>query len=194
MQAGWEIILLDGSSEKHPLARQVGGDRVFFGDSRDMAWFIPTHERRSNNRGELLAALRVLLGKPPSKQTLIWPDSLLVVDGTLGKAQKWKWHRWVGLNGLVSHMDVSEEILSFLAVCGHEVHWLQVPSHIGIRGNHKVSRCGTPKITPPVWTYIGEYGGQGGQWGGGGEVPSAEAKGRRDTPHGIGGMHPSALS
>ena len=30
-----------------------------------------------------------------------------------------------------------EEILSLLEICGNEVHWLQVPSHVGIRGNHK---------------------------------------------------------
>ena len=38
--------------------------------------------------------------------------SLLVVDGALGKAQKWKRHGWVGLSGLVSHVDLDlwEEI------------------------------------------------------------------------------------
>ena len=34
-------------------------------------------------------------------------------------------------------MDLWEEFLSLLAVRGHEVHSLQVPSHIGFRGNHK---------------------------------------------------------
>ena len=37
----------------------------------------------------------------------------------------------------MSRVDLWEEILSLFAVCGHEIHWLQVPSHIGIRGNHK---------------------------------------------------------
>ena len=71
------------------------------------------------------------------KQTVICPDSLLVVDGALGKAQEWKRHGWVGSSGPVSHVDLWEEILALLAVCGHEVHWLQVPSHIGICGNHE---------------------------------------------------------
>ena len=35
----------------------------------------------------------------------------------------------------MSHVDLWEQML--LSTCGHEVHWLQVPSHIGICGNHK---------------------------------------------------------
>ena len=62
---------------------------------------------------------------------------MLVVDGAPGKAQKWKWHQWVGSNGPVSHVDLWEEILSLLEICGNEVRWLQVPSHVGIKGNHK---------------------------------------------------------
>ena len=136
-QAGWEIIYTDGSSEVHTSAGQVGGYGVFFGDSRDTAEFIPVHEKQTNNRGELRAALRALQSRTRGKRTLICSDSLLVVNGALGKAQKWKRHRWVGSNGPVSHVDLWEEVLSQLDVCGHEVHWIQVPSHIGIKGNHK---------------------------------------------------------
>ena len=110
---------------------------MFFGDSRDTAEFIPVHEKQTNNRGELRAALRALQSRTRGKRTLICSDSLLVVNGALGKAQKWKRHRWVGSNGPVSHVDLWEEVLSQLDVCGHEVHWIQVPSHIGIDGNHK---------------------------------------------------------
>ena len=54
----------------------------------------------------------------------------------------------MGLNGLVSHVDLREEILSLLEVCGKDVHWLQVLSHVGIRGNHKADKladAGRPK-------------------------------------------------
>ena len=68
------------------------------------------------------------------KQTLICLDALLVVDGESIEMET----TWVGgIGGLVSHVDLWEEVLSLLVVCGHEVHWLQVPSHIGICGDHK---------------------------------------------------------
>ena len=47
-----------------------------------------------------------------------------MVDGALGKAKKWKRHAWVGSSGPESHGNLWEEILSLLAVCGHEVHGL----------------------------------------------------------------------
>ena len=100
------------------------GDGTEMDDGRDTAEFIPVHEKQTNNRGELRAALWALQGRTPGKQTLICPDSLLVVDGALGKAQKWKRHQWVGSSGPVSHADLWEDILSILEVCGHEVHWL----------------------------------------------------------------------
>ena len=79
-----------------------------------------------------------------------------------------KRHRWVGSNGPVSHVDLWEEILSLLAVYGHEVHWLQVPSHIGIRGNHKADEStdvGRQK-SPLLFGHISVNIVGSGRWGG----------------------------
>ena len=52
----------------------------------------------------------------------------------------------------MSDINLWEDILSTLEVCGHEAHWLHVPSHIGIKGNHKadrlvdVGRCKSPLL------------------------------------------------
>ena len=57
---GWEAIYPDGSSEVHPEAGMVGGFGVYFGDHRDTAQCIPTNQKQTNNRGELLAAIHAI--------------------------------------------------------------------------------------------------------------------------------------
>ena len=72
VQARWEVVFPDWSSEQHPAAGQVGGYGVFFGDLLDVAEFIPVHECQGNNRGELRAPLRTQRqwGNTPS---CAWP-------------------------------------------------------------------------------------------------------------------------
>ena len=72
--------------------RRVGGYGVFLGDSTDTAKPLPTVERQTNNRGELRAALHAVKHRKHNVLTLICLDSLLVVQGIIGKAQKWRRH------------------------------------------------------------------------------------------------------
>ena len=48
----------------------------------------------------------------------------------------------VGSKGVVGNVDLWEAILLILEACGQctEVHWLHVPSHIGIRGNGRADQ------------------------------------------------------
>ena len=62
---------------------------VSFGDDMDTAEFIPTEEVQTNNRGALRAALCSLQGHLVGHRFLIRPDSLLDVNGVLGRAQRW---------------------------------------------------------------------------------------------------------
>ena len=134
-EQGWDIIYPDGSSEKHPEVGWVGGYRVFFGDHRDTAEYIPLGEEQTNNRGELRAALRSLQGHREGHQSLICPDSLLVVNGVLGWAQRWHRHGWQNKSGAVAHVDRWTQILHLVEKLGEAIKWLHVPSHIGIKGN-----------------------------------------------------------
>ena len=68
----------------------MGRYSVFFGDHRDMAKYICLGEEQTNNRVEPRAALRSLYGHMGGHQSLIYPDSLLVVNGVLGWAQRWR--------------------------------------------------------------------------------------------------------
>ena len=133
-QAGWDIVYTDGSSELHPEAGRVGGYGVYYGDSRDVAEPLPPSERQTNNRGELRAALHAALHRNRHKHTFC-SDSLLLVQGATGKAQKWRRHDWQGSGGPVSHVDLWSQILAAIEEAGAQVQWLHVPSHIGVIGN-----------------------------------------------------------
>ena len=132
---GWDIVYPDGSAEKHPEVGWVGGYGVFFGDQRDVAEFIPPGEDQTNNWGELRAALCSLQGHRTGRRTLICPDALLVVNGVLGWAQRWRRHKWQNALGAVKHLDLWMQILDLVDQLRDTVKWLHVPSHIGIKGN-----------------------------------------------------------
>ena len=81
-QAGWEIIF---PGHQKSIPQQGRWEAMEPSLETDTAEFIPVHEKQSNNRGELHAAVRALQGRTPGKQPLICPNSRLVVDGALGK-------------------------------------------------------------------------------------------------------------
>ena len=74
--------------------------------------------------------LRALQGHVRGLLSLICPDSTNVVDGTLGRAHKWRTQL-----GPVQHVDLCTQVLDLLDAIGPEVQWLHIPSHRGIRGN-----------------------------------------------------------
>ena len=102
----------DGSSELDPEAGRVGGYGVYYGDSRDVAQPLPPSERQTNNRVERRAAVHAARNHRRHKHTLICSDSLLVVSGATGKAQKWRRHNWQWSGGPVNHVDLWSQILA----------------------------------------------------------------------------------
>ena len=136
-QEGWEIIYPVGSLELHPTAERVGGYGVFFGDARDVAEPLPPDEEQTNNSGELRAAVAALRGHKWGSMSLVCPDSTYVVDGVLGRAQKWRHHKWQTSSGLAHHVDLWTQVLDILEEIGLEVQWQHVLLHVGIRGNEK---------------------------------------------------------
>ena len=134
---GCDIIFPDGSSKVHPKVGRVGGYGVFFGDAQDVVEPLPLEEGQTNNRGELRAALAALQGHMRGSMSLICLDSTYVVEGVLGRAQKWQRHKWQTTSGLAHHVDLWTQVLDILDDIGPEIQWLHVPSHIGICGNEK---------------------------------------------------------
>ena len=179
LEQGWDIIYPDGSSEKHPEVGWTGGYGVFFGDQRDTAEHIPLGEDQTNNRGELRAALHNLQGHRVGHQSLICPDSLLLVNGVLGWAQRWRRHGWQNTSGAVAHVDLWTQVLHPVEQLGDAIKWLHVPSHISVKGNGRadhladVGRCRSPLLfglifirpTPPMEDEDSDHEQEKSMWG-----------------------------
>ena len=114
-----------------------GGYGVYSGDERDTAAYVPVGQAQTNIQAELRAALHALQGHRPGERLLICPDCLLIVNGVLGWAQKWRRHAWTNKSGPVLHRDLWEEILQLTERLGDEVKWLHTLSHIDTPGNSR---------------------------------------------------------
>ena len=75
---------------------------------------------------------------------LVCPDCLLIVNGMLEWAQKWRCHGWMTAKGPVQHRDLWEQLLSLTESLGKHVKWLHTPSHIEIPGNARADHLVRP--------------------------------------------------
>ena len=139
LRVGWGI---ECAKVPPPLCRSPKTPRGGLGGGlRGVFWRPPRHggvyppRRGTNNRGELRAALRGLQGHREGHQSLICPDSLLVVNGVLGWAQRWRRHGWQNKSGAVAHVDLWTQILHLVEKLEEAIKWLHSPSHVGIKGN-----------------------------------------------------------
>ena len=64
----------------------------------------------------------VLQAHTRDKSVLICPHFLLVVDSIHGKAQKCCRHKWTGLFGPVSHVDLSIDMVALIESAEAPVH------------------------------------------------------------------------
>ena len=133
---------------------RVGGNRVYFGDTHDVAELLPPEEEQTNNRGELRAALAAL-GPCARLQILTLPGFNICRGGCPG----------AGAEMEARHVDLWTQVLDLLDETGSEFQWLHVPSHIGIQGNKKADSLaddrrrrspllwGQRRMPPARWRY-----------------------------------------
>ena len=109
----------------------MGGYGVFFRDHRDTIEGIPGNEDQTNNQGELRATLYSLQERKNGHRSLICPDLLLVVNGVLSWAQRWRRHKWYNIAGAVKHVDPWTQILDIIEQLGdsgiHGREWPDFP-------------------------------------------------------------------
>ena len=99
----------------------------------------PLHEQQTKNNGELRAVLHAVCTRDHTKQTLVCPDSLLVVLGITRKAPKWQRHDWQGSGRPVSHVNLWTSLLEETARIGDPLAACACAcaSHPSIEGNTK---------------------------------------------------------
>ena len=94
---------------------------VSFSATSVMLQNISPLERIKRITRELRAALCSLQRHQASHHSLICLDSLLVANGVLGSAQRWRRHKWHDSSGAVKHVDLWVQNLDLVEQFGDEV-------------------------------------------------------------------------
>ena len=133
------IVYTDGSSLYNGRigARACAG--VYFGadDKRNQSARIPTHERQSNQRAELLAVLLALRVAGEEHRLLeVRTDSKWVISGMTEWCHRWKMNGWRTSTGdLVLHQDLWLAIIDLVEGRQGGVFWRHVKGHSNEPGN-----------------------------------------------------------
>ena len=160
-------IFTDGGSLGNP---GPGGYGVVIiaGDRRELSG---GYRLTTNNRMELMGAIRGLAAVSPGSQVLLQSDSRYLVDGiTRGWATGWRRRGWKKSNGQPTlNADLWEQLLGLVAVRDVQFRW--VKGHAGDRENERCDqlarRAAAAESLPPDSVY---------------ETTAALQKGQRKLP------------
>ena len=112
---GWGVLLMSGNAEKE----LCGGETL-----------------TTNNRMELMAAIRALEALKQRCRVDLHTDSQYVRQGITGWIHNWKKNGWKTANKKpVKNADLWQELDA--AIGHHEVHWHWVKGHAGDPGNER---------------------------------------------------------
>ena len=115
---GWGALLICGQREKE----LYGGER-----------------ETTNNRMEMLAAIRALEALKVRSNVTLYTDSSYVMKGITSWIDGWKKRGWkTASRKPVKNEDLWRRLDSIAA--GHEVHWRWVRGHTGVPGNERADQ------------------------------------------------------
>ena len=127
------IIYTDGACSGNPgpggwgvLLRYAGTEKELCGGEPDT----------TNNRMELMAAIRALRALTRRSRVVLHTDSKYVRDGITSWIHNWKKRGWkTSSRKPVKNEDLWRELDA--AVQEHDIKWVWVRAHVGIAGNER---------------------------------------------------------
>ncbi len=169
MKKGTITVFTDGSSRGNPGPGGWGALIIYpVNDEANTKHQIPNtkvtelggrEEHTTNNRMELMAAQQALSfietrkieGRPNSSngersRIEIYTDSAYLLQGVIGWMYGWEKNGWKTKTGEdVLNQDIWKEIaaLVFRLKLKHEIDWVKVEGHSGLRGNERVDEICT---------------------------------------------------
>lgn len=132
-----EVIYTDGASRGNGKEGARAGFGVYFGegDPRNVSERLQG-TRQTNQRAELMAAIRALEKSNPERIVEIRTDSKYLVRGLTEWLPNWLKEGWVTSRGTqIENRDLFEVLSKYVAERTKEVRWVYVPAHSGIFGN-----------------------------------------------------------
>lgn len=130
------VVYTDGSCIGNGRDDAFAGIGVFFGDGDPRNICERLEGKPTNNRAELMAAIRPLEIVPPNVHLEIRTDSKYVIKGVKEWSIGWRRNGWVTKSGEpVLNVDLFKQILSLCESRSAPVTWTYVPGHSGEHGN-----------------------------------------------------------
>ena len=134
-------IYSDGSCLGNPgrggwaaLIRNADGEQVLTGGEA----------HSTNNRMELMAALRALQALDKPSQVAFYTDSQYLRRGITEWLPGWQARGWKRKGGALANVELWQELAQ--AIQRHEIHWHWVKGHSTSRDNQKVDRLAKQAI------------------------------------------------
>ena len=127
------VIHTDGACSGNPGPGGWGAVLSYGGKTREICG---GEAETTNNRMELMAAIRALESLTRSVEARLHTDSTYVKDGITKWLVKWKANGWkTAARKPVKNIDLWQRLEAALA--GHEVEWRWVKGHAGDPGNER---------------------------------------------------------
>ncbi len=140
-------IHTDGACSGNPGPGGWGAVLTYRGKSRELSG---GEAETTNNRLELMAAIRALEALSRPSRVRLHTDSTYVKDGITGWIKRWKANGWkTAARKPVKNVDLWQRLE--VALAGHEVDWRWVKGHAGDPGNERadaLARQGIPGSDP----------------------------------------------
>lgn len=134
-------IYTDGGCDPNP---GVGGwgAVLLFGDARKE--LSGGELDTTNNRMELIAAIRALEALTRPCTIRFFTDSQYVKNGITEWLPDWKRKNWKRKTGSIKNLDLWKRLDALRAE--HEIVWEWIPSHVGIRENERCDELASAEI------------------------------------------------
>ncbi len=127
------VIHTDGACSGNPGPGGWGAVLSYGGKTREI---FGGEAETTNNRMELMAAIRALEALTRSVEARLHTDSTYVKDGITKWLAKWKANGWkTAARKPVKNVDLWQRLEA--ALSGHRVEWLWVKGHAGDPGNER---------------------------------------------------------
>lgn len=118
----------------------LAGIGVFYGDNDPRNICEPLEGKPTNNRAELMAAIRPLESVASNVHLEIRTDSKYVIKGVKEWSNGWRRNGWITSSGEpVLNVDLFKRILSLCESRSAPVTWTYVAGHTGEYGNEKAN-------------------------------------------------------
>lgn len=126
-------IFTDGACSGNPGPGGWGCVVFFNGEQTELSG---GERETTNNRMELMAAIRALEAQTPTYPIHLYTDSNYVKDGITKWVEKWQANGWrTAGKEPVKNQDLWQELLT--QTQGREIHWHWVKGHSGHPGNER---------------------------------------------------------